>query len=171
MADVAQIITEEAVRNGLPAYIPLTIAMNESGMNPKAVGDNGTSFGLFQLHRGGLAPSGMTADQMFDPAMNAQIAIPKMVGAYKAGVLQGMNGFDLVAYTANNSAWPGNIGVDSTEAKRYQAGLKRAYDMLGGAPPVSPANGSESISSFSNVSMLDLTLIGVALVILLAAFF
>lgn len=34
------------------------IAFNESGLRPRAIGDNGTSFGFFQMHQGGALPAG-----------------------------------------------------------------------------------------------------------------
>ncbi len=47
----------------------------ESGGNNKAVGDGGTSFGLFQLHQGGELPAGWTPEQAFDPRANAEVAL------------------------------------------------------------------------------------------------
>jgi len=82
-----QIITEEAKKVNLPEWIPLTIAEHESRLNPRSVGDNGTSFGLFQLHRGGgLAPDHLTDEQLKDPRTNAQIAMPHLMKGYKRGL-------------------------------------------------------------------------------------
>lgn len=82
-----QIIIEEAKKVNLPEWIPLTIAEHESRLNPRSVGDNGTSFGLFQLHRGGgLAPDHLTDDELKDPRTNAQIAMPHLMKGYKRGV-------------------------------------------------------------------------------------
>lgn len=172
VADVTQIITDEANRDGIPAWIPLTIALKESSMDPKNVGDKGTSFGLFQLHQGGLAPAGMSSDQLFDPATNARIAIPHMLDAYKAGVQQGLSGYDLVAYTANNSAWPGNIGVNSPQAIEYDAGLKEAYSKItGGGTGITTLPSAGASVSLGKFTLLDGVLLGVAAIILLAAFF
>lgn len=42
-----------AAQSGVPDPIWETVAYMESGYNPNAVGDAGTSYGLFQLHEGG----------------------------------------------------------------------------------------------------------------------
>lgn len=46
----------------------------ESKFNATAVGDNGSSFGIFQLHRGGELGS-LTQQQAFDPTVNATTAL------------------------------------------------------------------------------------------------
>jgi hypothetical protein len=119
----------EAARDGLPAWVPLDIARYESGLDPNNVGDNGTSIGLFQLHRGGLAPASLSDSQLKDPATNARIAIPAMVPAYKQAVNMGLSGSDLLDYVANNSGWPGSLGVTWTRSHRpdYIAGLNNVY--------------------------------------------
>ena len=55
----------------------------ESGWNQNAVGDQGTSFGPFQMHIGGAltAAGGTAAD-----AENPSWAVANMLGAYEAGV-------------------------------------------------------------------------------------
>ena len=53
----------------------------ESKGNPNAIGDHGTSFGLFQLHRGGELTDALrdgrlkNASEAFDPAKNAHVAL------------------------------------------------------------------------------------------------
>ena len=102
-----QIIIEEAKKVNLPEWIPLAIAEHESRLNPRSVGDNGTSFGLFQLHRDGLAPEHLTDDELKDPRTNAQIAMPHLMKGYKRGVQKGLTDFALLKYIANTSGWPG----------------------------------------------------------------
>ena len=48
------------------------IAMAESGGNPRNVGDNGTSFGLWQIHT--PAHPEVNRDLLFDPTYNAKMA-------------------------------------------------------------------------------------------------
>lgn len=43
------LIKQEAVKHGLPADALIDLAMAESSCNPKAIGDNGTAYGLFQI--------------------------------------------------------------------------------------------------------------------------
>lgn len=53
--------------------------------NPSDVGDNGSSFGLFQLHQGGELGS-LTQAQADNPVINAQTAIPSIADALSAGL-------------------------------------------------------------------------------------
>ena len=124
-----QIIIEEAKKVNLPEWIPLTIAEYESRLNPRSVGDNGTSFGLFQLHRGGgLAPDHLTDDELKDPRTNAQIAMPHLMKGYKRGVQKGLTDFALLKYIANTSGWPGNLGPEWTDNNmKYNIGLEDVY--------------------------------------------
>jgi len=51
----------------------------ESGGNARSVGDGGTSFGLFQLHEGGmLTAAGLTSAQAFDPRTNATVSLKSL---------------------------------------------------------------------------------------------
>ncbi|MGI2749630.1 transglycosylase SLT domain-containing protein [Bacillus cytotoxicus] len=124
-----QIIIEEAKKVNLPEWIPLTIAEHESRLNPRSVGDNGTSFGLFQLHRGGgLAPEHVTDEQLKDPRTNAQIAMPHLLKGYKRGVQKGLTDFALLKYIANTSGWPGNLETEWTDQNmKYNEGLQEVY--------------------------------------------
>lgn len=54
---MAQLIWQESKKAGADPYAMLATAVVESGLNPKAVGDNGTSFGLYQYHIGGALGS------------------------------------------------------------------------------------------------------------------
>ena len=124
-----QIIIEEAKKVNLPEWIPLAIAEHESRLNPRSVGDNGTSFGLFQLHRGGgLAPEHLTDDELKDPRTNAQIAMPHLMKGYKRGVQKGLTDFALLKYIANTSGWPGTLGPEWTDNNmKYNIGLEDVY--------------------------------------------
>lgn len=63
--------------------IALATMQQESGGNPQAVGDNGTSFGLFQLNEGGELGK-LTRQQAFDPNINARTAITVIAQTLKA---------------------------------------------------------------------------------------
>jgi hypothetical protein len=59
---------------GIPEYIWWPIVKQESGGNTTAVGDQGTSYGLFQIHY--TSPvSPMKKQQLFNPLYNAQTAV------------------------------------------------------------------------------------------------
>lgn len=53
---------------GVPPAVMFADAQQESGLNPKAVGDQGTSFGLFQEHEGGELTSVAFAENPVDAA-------------------------------------------------------------------------------------------------------
>ena len=63
--------------------IATATANQESGGDPTAVGDNGTSFGLFQLHQGGELGN-LTQGQAFDPWTNAQTAMTVIAETLRA---------------------------------------------------------------------------------------
>lgn len=65
--------------NGRVRLAMLMGAKLESGWNPGAVGDGGTSFGIFQIHL--PAHPNVTAEQAKDPAFAARFMLP----AYEAG--------------------------------------------------------------------------------------
>lgn len=71
----AAIVAEVAKEKGVDPATAIAAMLVESGGNNKAVGDGGTSFGLFQLHQGGELPAGWTPEQAFDPRANAEVAL------------------------------------------------------------------------------------------------
>ncbi|MFJ8353620.1 invasion protein [Bacillus paramycoides] len=125
-----QVISEVAKRHGIPDWIPLSIADHETKFNRKVIGDNGTSFGLFQLHRGGLAPAQLSEESLMDSQINATIAISNMVNSYERGVKKGLKDWDLLKYVANTSGWPGNLGGEWTDNNtKYNKGLEQSYQL------------------------------------------
>jgi hypothetical protein len=87
-----------AVQYGVPTNIWETVAYQESAYDPQKVGDQGTSFGLFQLHQGGQLPAQYNSNPqvVFDPSLNAQIAMPAIARAWNS--LKG-------SFQANNIGW------------------------------------------------------------------
>ncbi|GCF73006.1 invasion protein [Bacillus cereus] len=125
-----QVISEVAKRYGIPEWIPLSIADHETKFERKAIGDKGTSFGLFQLHRDGLAPAQLSEESLMDPQINATIAISNMVKSYKRGVQKGLVDWELLKYVANTSGWPGNLGGEWTDNNtKYNIGLEQSYQL------------------------------------------
>ncbi|MBC2390282.1 transglycosylase SLT domain-containing protein [Listeria booriae] len=114
-AEMMTMITETAKKHDIPAWIPLSIAETESGFNPKTIGDQGSSFGLFQLHRGGLAPEEWNDDDLLDPAKNIEVAITNMTRAYERAQGKGLEGIQMLTYIANTSGWPTQRGTDWTD--------------------------------------------------------
>ena len=68
-------IARAAKQAGVDPIRALAIALEESGGNPRAVGDQGTSFGAYQLHQGGALGS-MSPQSAFDPYTNAMAVLP-----------------------------------------------------------------------------------------------
>ncbi|AQY51392.1 invasion protein LagB [Listeria weihenstephanensis FSL R9-0317] len=108
-------IQKTAKKHDIPAWIPLSIAETESGFDPKTIGDEGSSFGLFQLHRGGLAPEELTEEELLTPEKNAEIAITNMTKAFNRAQTKGLEGIEMLTYIANTSGWPTQRGTDWTD--------------------------------------------------------
>lgn len=76
---VVQAIVTAAKDEGVDPRLALAMAQQESGLNPSAVGDQGTSFGLFQLHQGGeLTSAGLDPQAAMDPYTNARVALAQV---------------------------------------------------------------------------------------------
>ncbi|MBC6315560.1 transglycosylase SLT domain-containing protein [Listeria grandensis] len=112
---IMDMIKETAKKHDIPAWIPLSIAETESKFDPKTVGDEGTSFGLFQLHRGGLAPEELTEEELLKPEKNIEIAISNMTRAYDRAQKEGLEGIKMLTYIANTSGWPTQRGTYWTD--------------------------------------------------------
>lgn len=82
-SQIYNIIDTTASESGVDPTLALATAQQESGFNPYAVGDGGTSFGLYQLHQGGLLGS-MPPSQATDPQANATKAIANIAGIHNA---------------------------------------------------------------------------------------
>lgn len=121
---ITSIITAAAYKYGVAPWVALDVAQVESGLNPSAVGDNGTSFGLFQLHYGGQAGN-MSVGQLENPYINADVGVKNMAAAYKKGAAAGLTGFALADYTATDSGHPGYAGPGNYAA--YEQQLRSAY--------------------------------------------
>ncbi|EJP98233.1 transglycosylase SLT domain-containing protein [Bacillus cereus] len=128
---VRDTIQQISIEHGIPPWIPLSIAFHESKFDQNAVGDQGTSFGLFQLHRGGLAPKDLTNEDLKNAETNTRIAISNMINAYNRGLQQNLKGQELLKHVANTSGWPGNKGVQWTNKQTdYNEGLENSFKMF-----------------------------------------
>lgn len=74
---IESVIIDTANALHLDPYTAIATAIIESNLNPNAVGDNGTSYGLFQLHKGGELGK-LTPKEAFDPLTNARTALGHM---------------------------------------------------------------------------------------------
>lgn len=71
-----------ADKYAIPADMFLAIAMVESSLNPSAIGDEGHSVGMFQLHDQG-AGAGMSIQDRLYPANSAQTAAAYLAELYQ----------------------------------------------------------------------------------------
>lgn len=110
--EIYQAVSPVFQAHGVPDYVWLSIGDMETGgtFNPKTLGDNGRSFGIFQLFTAGGQGDAYAGNPtvLYDPQLNAQVAAPAISQAYWEGKMQGIpEGPELAAYTAANSGHPG----------------------------------------------------------------
>lgn len=80
----ATIVADVARQKGVDPRMAVAMMLVESGGNERSVGDQGTSFGLFQLHQGGmLTAAGLTPSQALDPRTNAGVALASLASYAK----------------------------------------------------------------------------------------
>lgn len=122
------ILREPAARHGAPFAFVAAVMMAESGGDPFAVGDNGSSVGLFQLHEAGL---GAAVPQLReDPSVSAGIAAGALAEGWNEGVRRGLSGDALVRFAYGYIYNPGGeyqLQGDKIAAYyRYYSGRPRA---------------------------------------------
>lgn len=122
----AQVVARVARQHGVDPTVAVAMMLVESGGNNRAVGDGGTSFGLFQLHRGGmLTAAGLTSDQAFDPQTNANVALRSYAHEHAKG---------------HSRRTPGEIAAASQRpfdpvgyARKVDAAMDRARSLIAGS--------------------------------------
>lgn len=134
----AGLIVADASAWGINPIIPLSIAEEESGFVASKVGDLGTSFGLFQLHRGGLLGK-LTKAQALNPQTNIETALAGMAPLYQQAQKLRQQGkinstFGETEWVANHAGWPDRLGITFTNVVEpaYNKGLRSAYATLSG---------------------------------------
>lgn len=132
-------IKQAAAANGLDWRPLAAIAHHESGLDPNAVGDQGTSFGLFQLHQGGALPRGTPASQATNPLWNANFA----ARAVKGLNIQGLPVAQQIAQISRRFERPANPDAEIADAQRYyQTVLSGQGTVPGGIPSARIDRGS-----------------------------
>jgi hypothetical protein len=82
---IIALIREVAAKKGADPDLMVAVARVESGLRPDAVGDGGTSFGLFQDHIGGAGgKTKAEASQYTDPLKSIEHAAERFKGAKTA---------------------------------------------------------------------------------------
>ncbi|MDZ7728571.1 MAG: transglycosylase SLT domain-containing protein [Dehalococcoidia bacterium] len=119
-------------KHNVPPLFLKAVMIGESGGDPSAIGDNGHSVGLFQLHDQGYG-HGM-GDTRFDPEVNAGRAVRGLAEAWHAGERAGYEGEYAVRAAYDYSFNPGGGFAYQGDA------IVRIYnDLLAehGRPPLS----------------------------------
>ena len=111
----------------------LAVAKNESGYNPYATGDNGTSFGLFQLHEQGALPSSWTPQMAYNPNQNASYSLQQ---AFK-NAPKNMTAAEAQDWMTTHFERPANVSGDENRASLAIA--NQAYHQLSGKPELTAA--------------------------------
>lgn len=154
MANIQAIITKIADQYGVNPNLAIADASVESNLNPTAVGDNGTSFGLFQLHRGGELGN-LTPQQAFNPVTNASVALAQFAAVQKAN--PGLTDPGVIAALAQRPANPvayaqavdAKMGLTSTNVATELANAGGPTYSTAGTPSSSGGSGGGSIPLFS----------------------
>ncbi|MHB1701316.1 MAG: transglycosylase SLT domain-containing protein [Acidobacteriaceae bacterium] len=161
-SQIIKIIDGVAQAKGVTPTTAVADAYVESGLNPKAVGDHGTSFGLYQLHEGGELGN-LTPSQAFNPRTNANVALSTM-GQVQAQHPNWSPG--AVAAAAQRPANPGAY------AQQVNAEVTKLHGSTSGLSGIQPASGftwynpstwvSGTVHDFENMLGIG---IGVAIVL------
>lgn len=135
---IEQLIRRIAAEEGVDQDLAVAMARQESSLNPRAVGDNGDSVGLFQLNRNGMG-AGM-GDARYDPETNARVALRSLAATIRAnpnrdpGTLAAMSQrpYDAAGYARSiNAMLSGGRGLPHTGSP---------FDPNGGAPVATNTN-------------------------------
>jgi len=132
---VEQLIRRYARKHKLDPAAVLSVAQGEGGLKWGAVGDQGTSFGPFQLHVGGALPKGRGASWANSEA-GLDYALRQMAGAGAAG-LQGRAAVDAIVRRFERPADP-DTSVQRALARLGQHSGGAPRSAPAGAPPGSP---------------------------------
>lgn len=118
-------VVRAARQYGVDPTLAVAIALEESGGDPRAVGDSGSSYGLFQLHKGGALGS-LTPQQAFDPYRNASAVLSSW------GRLGGGKGMDPRAALMQYYSRVGRGTSNEIPTQRALGRLSEARSLVGG---------------------------------------
>ena len=139
MANERQLISALAQRYGVDPRAALAIASVEGGFNG-SVGDNGTSFGPFQLHEGGALPAGRGNAWANSPA-GIQYAMQHI-----AGVARGLHGRAAVSAISSRFERPANVPAEIAKAMgRYGGGIPSGGGVSIPSSASGPSGGNDLI--------------------------
>ena len=120
MPSLADLIQQGAAARGVDPAAVLSIASVEGGVNGGQIGDNGTSFGPFQLHMGGALPSQFNGNpQAANQWANSAAGINYALDAI-AKVAKGLHGQQAIQAISSQFERPADVAGEVTKASgRY----------------------------------------------------
>lgn len=158
-ATAVQAIKTAAAKYGLDPAAMIAVSRVESGLNPRAVGDGGHAFGLFQFNNaGGIITGDPNPGKYLDPNYNAMEAarhIASIKGARQA------RGADAVRLIVNNFERPANKGAEISKALSYLTGAPSPTISTSSKPPsinsqpsLASSNGNPSVPAANPLQSL-----------------
>lgn len=131
---IVNTIARVAAAKGVDPVLAVATALHESSLNPQAVGDQGTSFGLYQLHRGGELGS-LLPQQAYNPATNAAVALGTLAQYARGGWYASPGALAAAAQRpANPAAYAQAVDALLPQARALLAGVAAP-----GGPPTANA--------------------------------
>lgn len=120
-----ELIERMADKYQVPAAFLGAVMMAESAGDPNAVGDEGLSVGLFQLHERGMGAG--LGELRLDPELNASIGARGLAEGWHEGLREGLEGEELVRFAYDFRFNPG--GGDQYQGDSVYSYF-RFYDAL-----------------------------------------
>jgi hypothetical protein len=131
---VWKLIQQGARARGLDPRAVGAVALSEGGLRYGAVGDQGSSYGPFQLHRGGALPAGRGAAWANSPA-GINYALDRMAFA------RGMKGRQAISHIVKRFERPADPTSEISRAwQHYQSLGGAAVDLVNNAVPGAPGS-------------------------------
>ena len=150
---VVNLIVQTARRYGVDPRAALAVASVEGGLRFGAVGDQGTSYGPFQLHVGGALPRGRGAGWANSPA-GIDYALRRI-----AGVARGKRGRAAVAAIVRGFERPADPASEIAKALSRYGGVSgggaaaaASQGPFGAAPPTGSAGLSPALQYLLNAN-------------------
>lgn len=146
-AVAVQAIKTAAAKYGLDPQAMIAVARVESGLNPKAIGDGGHAFGLFQFNNaGGVITGQANPERYLDPSFNAMEAA-RHIASIKGA--KGARGEAAVKLIVNSFERPANKPAEISKALSYLGQGGSTAPTIGSGPSQTAPNGSLAQSNTS----------------------
>ena len=144
--DIDGLIRASAQKYGVPENIVRAVAMQESGLNPRAIGDNGQAIGTMQVQKRTAADPGFGVDPidpnaLHDPATNIDFGTHYFAARAKHA---GVNNWDDPAQRAKGIA-AYNGGGDPDYANHVLAHIGQSAPSGGSDMPVALASSGNDV--------------------------